>query len=156
MGATAESRGVDKAVASLSRSLSRRERGSTEARRWLEDREYPPEVAEVAVERLISVGALDDERFAAAFVHDKRELAGWGAERIRAGLEARGVDSAVIEQALAGYGHQAELERAVTLLENRRRPLEDSTDRDKALGFLVRRGFGLELAYDAVRSCARG
>ena len=41
--------------------------------------------------RLIEAGALDDERFARRYAEDKRELRGWGPERIREALAARGV-----------------------------------------------------------------
>ena len=50
---------------------------------------------------LIELGELDDERFAFAFAEDKRELAGWGAERIEAALLDRGLDRALAERACA-------------------------------------------------------
>ena len=46
------------------------------------------------MERLLEAGALDDERFARRFAEDKRELRGWGPDRIAEALRARGVDEA--------------------------------------------------------------
>ena len=72
-----------------------------------------------AVELLVETGGLDDERFARQFASDKRELRGWGPERIREALAARGVDRDLIEAALAGDGRGSQLERALELLERR-------------------------------------
>ena len=49
------------------------------------------EEIEAAVARLTEIGELDDERFARRYAEDKRELRGWGAERIREALASRGV-----------------------------------------------------------------
>ena len=58
--------------------LSRKERTVAELRAWLAEREADPDEAEEAIERLIEMGQLDDERYAALFAQDKRELFGWG------------------------------------------------------------------------------
>ena len=57
---------------------------------WLERRGYGAEEIEAAIDRLTEVGELDDERFARRYAEDKRELRGWGAERIREALLSRG------------------------------------------------------------------
>ena len=50
-----------------------------------------------------------------------------------------------------------ELSAAVELLRRRiGRPPETDRERERALGLLVRRGYELELAYDAVRAFERG
>lgn len=143
--------------------LARRERTSAELAAWLAERGFAePEVA-AAVAWLIEIGGLDDERFARRYTEDKRELAGWGAERIRKGLLARGLDRDLIEAALAasdgngasdgapGDARQAELERALTLLTRRGEAPMDEPGRARALAFLARRGYELEIAYEAVR-----
>ena len=58
--------------------------------------------------------------------------------------------------ALAVRAHEDELAAAIDLL-RRRFPTAPATDRDRerALGLLARRGFDLELAYDAVRALER-
>jgi regulatory protein len=135
--------------------LNRREHTSVELGAWLAQRGFEPRTVEDAVGRLIEDGALDDERFAVAFAADKRELRGWGPERIRAALRERGVEEALIEAALDGDGHQTQLERAVELLEHRGQPADDERSRSRALAFLARRGYDSELAHDAVRSYER-
>lgn len=103
------------------------------------------------VERLAAQGGLDDARFARQYSDDKRELAGWGPDRIRASLIERGVASEHVEAALEGEDQLAQIERATGLLTARSEPPTDDAERTSALAFLARRGFDSEVAYEAVR-----
>jgi regulatory protein len=103
------------------------------------------------VGRLVESGALDDERFARRFAEDKRELAGWGPERISDALRARGIDPAAAEDAAMEEGHEAQLARALGLLRSRAVRVDSEGERARALGLLARRGFPLQLAYAAIR-----
>jgi SOS response regulatory protein OraA/RecX len=107
------------------------------------------------LERLIAVGELDDERFAHRYAGDKRELRGWGPERIRDALVDRGVDRGLAERA-AGTESQAEqAERAAALLLGRGTALDDDASRGRALAYLARRGYSSDAAYAAVRLAER-
>jgi len=107
-----------------------------------------------AVERLIEIGELDDERFARRYAEDKRELRGWGSERIREALLARGLGRPLVDAALSKEPAQ-ELERAVELLERRGTSLAGDGERARALAYLARRGYDAETAYEAIRRSAR-
>lgn len=135
--------------------LSHKERTSAELVGWLAERGFGREEVESVVVRLVEAGALDDERFAREFAADKRELRGWGPDRIREALATRGLEPALIEAALAGDGHDDQLERAIGLLERRSEKPVDESSRARALGFLARRGYERELAYEAVRGLER-
>jgi regulatory protein len=135
--------------------LRRRERPTAELAAWLAKRGHGPEEIEAAIARLTEVGELDDERFARRFADDKRELRGWGAERIREALAARGVPAAFVEAALEGDSHGAQVGRASDLLAHRGQPLGADSDRARALGYLTRRGYEYEVAYEAIRMAAR-
>jgi regulatory protein len=135
--------------------LGERERTAAELEGWLADRGYPAAEIAAAITRLTEIGELDDERFARRYAEDKRELRGWGADRIREALAARGLDAATIDAALAGCDREDELTRAVSLLERRGEPAVDEPSRARALAYLARRGYGSELAYDAVRAFER-
>src|SRR5690242_9040190 len=80
--------------------LNRRERTVAEVRRQLERGGIAAPSAEAAIDLLTEQGYLDDARFAALFVSDKRELEQWGNERIRRGLVARGIELELAEQAI--------------------------------------------------------
>ncbi|HEX6585517.1 MAG TPA: RecX family transcriptional regulator [Solirubrobacterales bacterium] len=85
----------------------------------------------------------------------QRELAGWGSERIRTALEGRGVAREHVDAVLAGEEIAVQLERAVRLISGRGMSCASERERERALGFLVRRGYSLELAYEAVREAER-
>lgn len=144
---------LQRALDAAYRYLARRDRTVFEVRRHLEDRRVEPDVIEAAVAELQVQGYLDDARYARLFAEDRRALDGWGPDRIARKLAQAGVDPDHVEAALAGREPEEELEAAVSLLRTKLRvPPEDDRGRERALALLVRRGYALELAYDAVRA----
>jgi len=135
--------------------LRRKERTSAELDGWLRQRGFAGEDVDAAVAGLTEAGELDDRRFALRYAQDKRELRGWGAERIREALAARKVPPELIEVALEAESRDAAVERASELLARRGRSLGDDAERSRALGFLTRRGYEYEVAYEAVRIASR-
>ncbi len=105
-----------------------------------------------AIDVLCEQGYLDDARFAGRFAADRRTLDCWGSERIERRLGDLGIDDELVSGALAELGPDNELHVAVGLLERRfPEPPGDDRSRQRALGLLLRRGFALELAHDALR-----
>jgi len=145
----------DAALELALRALGRRERSSSELRSWLANRGVAEDEAEAVVAHLEGIGQLDDARFARRYADDKRELAGWGSERIREALLARGVAPEDIEPAVAADGPSEQLERASALLVRRAQPLDSERSRARALGYLTRRGYPYEVAHAALRSYER-
>jgi regulatory protein len=138
------------------RYLSRRDRTVHEMRGHLADKRVEPEEIEQVVAELQAQGYLDDARYARAFAEDRRALDGWGPDRIARRLAQAGVGHDDVAAALAARGPEQELEAAVELLRTKLRvPPEDDRGRDRALGLLVRRGYELEMAYDAIRAFGR-
>jgi regulatory protein len=135
--------------------LRRRERATAELGAWLAKRGYRSEEIEATITHLTEVGELDDERFARRYAEDKRDLRGWGAERIREALASRGIHPALVEAALEADSHGAQVGRASDLLARRGHPLAADSDRARALGYLTRRGYEYEVAYEAIRLAAR-
>jgi regulatory protein len=145
----------EKAFERALEALALRERTSAELTAWLAKRGFERAEVEDAVDRLVASGAVDDERFAAEFAADKRELRGWGPDRIREALFERGLAPALIEAAVAGESQAQQLDRAIELLERRGDPVFDERSRSRALAYLARRGYDSDLAYDAVRAVER-
>jgi regulatory protein len=137
------------------RVISRRERTVAEVRARLVEREVDPVEAEEAIQRLIEMGQLDEERYATLFSQDKRELFGWGPGRIREALIDKGVDPGIAAAAVGGESADDLVERAADLLDRRDDRLDDDSGRNRALAFLARRGYELEVAYAAVRLAER-
>jgi regulatory protein len=137
------------------RALSYKERTESELRTWLAEREVTEAEIEDVIALLVEAGAIDDAGFARRYAEDKRNLAGWGPDRISRALDGRGVAREHIEAALGGDDEDAQLERAIGLLGDRGLACQSERERERALGLLVRRGYPLELAYEAVRKVAR-
>lgn len=145
------------------RFLSRRERTVAEMRRLLLRKRVDPNAVDDVIEELIDTGYLDDARYARAFAQDKRELEQWGSERIRRTLLERGIDGDLVDETLAAhedeFGHGnggGELDRALALLRKRfPGPPRDRSERERALGVLLRKGYDTELALDALSGYSR-
>jgi regulatory protein len=134
------------------RALDRRDRTELELRGILAEKRVGPEEANVVIGELLDGGFVDDAGFAQRFADDRRRLDAWGSERIERRLRELGVAPQHIAAAVGEQDHGDELEAALALL-RRRVPTVPSTprERDRALGMLVRKGYDLELAYDALR-----
>jgi regulatory protein len=149
---------VARALTLAYRQINRRERTVNEVRGHLLERGVEMGVTDAVIEELREQGYLDDGRFARVFVEDKRALEQWGEERIRRGLQARGIDRELAEQSLgtAVPDEAGEFDRARALLERRfPEPSRERRSRERALGLLVRKGYEYELALDAIRAhCA--
>jgi len=138
------------------RYLGRRDRTVAELRRHLEGKRVEPDTIDEVVAELHEQGYLDDARFAQRFAEDRRTLDAWGAERIERKLREAGVPAEHIEAALGTQTADEAREAAIDLLRRRlSEPPRDDRGRERALGLLVRRGYDLELAYDAVRAFER-
>jgi regulatory protein len=154
---TAEAR-LQRALDLGYRHLGKRDRTEDELRRHLAAKDVDEASIDGAVEALVRQGYLDDARYARTFAEDRRSLDDWGLERIERRLLELGVDSRLVAEALSQRDAAAELGAAVALLRRRLGSAIPTTDRERerALGALVRKGYDLELAHDAVRAFGRG
>lgn len=138
------------------RHLAKRDRTEVEVRRHLTGKGVGEAVVNQAVGALEEQGYLDDARFARRFAEDRRALDSWGADRIEQRLLAVGIAPEVVVAALADQPPAAELDAAVALLRRRfPAPPADDRERNRALGLLIRRGYELELAHEAIKTLTR-
>jgi regulatory protein len=136
--------------------LGHRDRTVAELRRYLERKRVEPAGIEGAIAELERLQYLDDAHFARRFAEDRRRLDGWGADRIERRLLALGVEPDVAAAGIAVGGGHDEVGAALDVLRAKvRRPPRTDRERDRALGVLARRGYELELAYEAVRAFER-
>jgi regulatory protein len=134
------------------RALNQRERTVAELARHLAGKRVEPEAVETVIGELVEQGYLDDAAYARRFAEDRRRLDAWGAERIERRLLQLEIDRELVAAAIGVQDHGSELGAARELLA-RRFPDPPQTPREleRALGFLVRKGYALELAHDALR-----
>ena len=149
-------RGAERALELGLRHLNRRDRTEAELRRHLAAKDVGEVETDAAIAEIARLGYLDDARYARTFTEDRRNLDGWGAERIERRLLELGVDPEHVAAAIGACDGERELEAALELLRRRfRDPPASERERERALGMLVRKGYELELAYDAVRAFER-
>jgi len=138
------------------RALNLRDRTVAELARVLAAKRVEPATIDAVLGELREQGYLDDARYAQRFAEDRRRLDAWGAERIERKLLSLGVDRDLIAAAVGEQDPAGELAAAVAILDRRfPEPPRTPRERDRALGVLVRKGYDLELAHDAVRRHAR-
>ena len=146
---------ADELLAKALAALGRKALTEAEMREWLAAQEVEEGEAERVVSFLTENLAIDDRAFAVAFASDKRELSGWGKDRIREVLLRRGVERRLVEEALSPDDGESEVDRAVRVLKERGADLGDDRGRQRALGLLARRGYDAEEAYAAIRIAGR-
>jgi regulatory protein len=135
------------------RLLDARPRSTAEVRLRLRRKEFPPEVIEQAVERLVDLGLLDDAAFSRYWVDNRQSFRPRGRLALRDELRRKGVDRSTIEQAIADADAEgepdAEAARAEQVARNALRRYADSPDRAtfqrRLGGLLQRRGFSLDV-----------
>ena len=134
------------------RALNRRDRTVAEVRALLERERVDPVSVAAVLDEMIDGAWLDDARYAERFADDRRRLDGWGPERIAQRLRGLGVAAEHVEAAVGARDAGDEMDAAVELLRRRfPQPPANAREYQRALGVLVRKGYGLELARDALR-----
>lgn len=148
---------TERALELAFRHLGRRDRTEAELRRHLAAKDVGEPEADAAIAEIARMGYVDDARYARSFAEDRRNLDGWGNQRIERRLLELGVDRGHVAAALGDRDGACELEAALELLRRRFRNGVPAIERERerALGMLVRKGYELELAYDAVRAFER-
>lgn len=123
--------------------LGYRERSAAEVQDLLTGDGYPLVLARSMVQRFIELGLVDDERFARMWTASRRS-AGYGPQRIRRELEAKGVDVAAVGMSSVDESDADVLERARTAI--RGRVPTSNAERQRLVNRLLRRGFALGTA----------
>src|SRR5437867_584865 len=138
--------------------IALRARSSTELRRVLIRKGEPSEYVDVAVDRLIRAGFLDDASFAKQFTRMKVVGAGLSRRRVNQELARRGIARDVAEFAVAEVFDEERIDEAGTLERVARKKLKslarfDSTvQRRRLYAFLARRGYDSDDIARTIRS----
>ncbi|MEW2545486.1 recombination regulator RecX [Streptomyces sp. NPDC047002] len=120
----------------------------------LRKREIPDEVAEEVLSRFVDVGLVDDAAFAGAWVESRHHGRGLARRALARELRTKGVESAVIDEAVGQLDAEREEATARDLVAAKLRSTR-GLDRDRRLrrlvGMLARKGYGQGLALRVVR-----
>lgn len=145
----------DEALQRLEALCARSEQCSSDLMKKLRRWGIPQDAAEEILENLKSTRHLDDSRFASAYVRDKYLFAGWGRNKIKAGMYAKGITRSDINTALASINTREYAKTAFRAIKAKLRTT-DRTDmnkcRDKLLRFGLSRGYEMALILRIIDS----
>jgi regulatory protein len=106
---------------------------------WNVDRSFISQI----IDKLVEEGFLDEKRFAINYAGGKYRINGWGRLKIAAGLRARNIPAALIQQALSSFQIDEYTSFLKTLLQKKLNQLggDSLLNRQKAAFFAASRGF---------------
>jgi len=140
---------ADEAMNALVRLVAARERSVQETNKRLLEKGYSQDATSSAVERALSCGLLDDQRFAKDLIKD-RLAAGWGRRRIESDLYRFGINKGEVEgYPEAFFSDDEQLEQALLILKCHR--TRSKNPRQAAYQYLVSKGYSSNVASIAVR-----
>lgn len=126
--------------------LSYRRRSRRELADYLHRKDYDEEMMAGVIARLESLGLIDDEAFASAWIADRQLLRPRSKRTLQTELMQKGVDRETITLALSEVTDEDQLEVLVGLIERKRRQ-SAYQDPKKLMAFLSRQGYG----YDQIK-----
>jgi regulatory protein len=127
------------------RKLAAQARTRHELAKALAARQVPEEIAQQVLDRMESVGLVDDAAFARDWVESRQQRRHLSKSALRRELQTKGVDRDQIEQAVADVGGEDELEAAEALAGKKlagMSGLPREVQYRRLAGMLARRGFG--------------
>jgi len=142
---------AQKAHESALRYLDYRPRSVDEIRRHLKGKDVAPEVSDEVVERLTSVGLLDDRAFARYWLENRSDFSPRGERALRLELRQKGVPGDIIAEVLSeGHNEDEAAYRAAMAQVRKVRTTDPVEFRRKMEAHLARRGFSYDIAREAV------
>jgi regulatory protein len=129
------------------RLINYRERTRSEIRKRLIGNDYPEDVVDEVIDQLARVGLLDDRKFSRDWVESRERSKPMGRARLAWELQSKGVDKAMVEEALAGVDEDAEYQLAHSLAAHKLEKADsgDPAVRGRVSSMLARRGFNWEV-----------
>jgi regulatory protein len=117
-----------------------RQRSEWEIRNYLDRKKVSPALADVILNRLSKLDLVNDQKFAEAWINNRRLLRPTSLRKLQQELRAKRVSSEVIEQVLAeDEADEQDVLRELVAKKRARYP-----DRLKFMQYLARQGFGYE------------
>lgn len=134
--------------------LTGQARSRSELATKLAKKHVPAEIADRLLDRFEEVGLVDDAAFAREWVQSRQSSRGLALRALAVELRRKGVDQAVIEEAVAEVDPDDEVEQARELVRRRLSSLQryDEVTRVRRLtGMLARKGYPPGVAFRVVR-----
>ena len=135
--------------------ISKKIRSSKELRKYLLKKEYQVDLIDDAIELLYTQGYLNDKIYAKSLVHDRILLSMDGPNKIKKELSDNNIDNAIIEEAIAEYSNEIELEKIEKIV-NKQIKLNTNKGsnllKKKINMYLINLGYNLDLINNVLNS----
>ncbi len=122
----------------------------SQIKRKLKEGFYPEAVIDKTMEFLNKYGFANDESYAERYIEELKNKC--SKREIEAKLYAKGIDSELIGEAVSGLDAEAEYGAAARALSKKYPRGMTAEDRNKAYGFLARKGFSRDSAEYAINA----
>jgi regulatory protein len=141
------------------RYLSYRDRSILEVTQYLEKKEHPQPVIQQALDALIELNYVNDQRFALEWGRYKINKQKLGKSRLYAELLNKGIDKKVLESTLATlYEDNPETELAIQCARKKMNSLqgvEEEIKKRRLIQYLKRRGFSSDIIYQSIKNVSK-
>lgn len=129
----------------LSAQYLSRPKSSQQIRDYLYRKQFDKSTIESTILQLQEKGYLNDVDFALRYLRDAQKLKKIGKLKIRHLLSSKGISSKDIHQAFVEYDEELEYQNCKALLQQKYTDLPDNKIKQKAIRFLMSRGFSYEM-----------
>lgn len=136
----------DKLYNQTLRYVAMRPRTKWEIEFYLQRREASPALIDMILNKLSIIGLIDDEKYARAFVNDRRLLRPTSKRKLIAELRKKRLADEIIQKAVAAEGDE-ELVALRSVIDRKRRQTKYRND-EKLMQYLARQGF----SYDDIKA----
>ena len=103
---------------------------------------------------LIDNRFVNNTRFAQAFVKGKINQSGWGLNKIRFHLAQKGIDKAIIDEALQTYDEETYRQRLLDILKSKSKTVKAENDFEKnrkLAAYAMQKGFEANLVWEVIK-----
>ena len=143
---------AEEAQSRLEHQCSMREMCISQVRQKLYRWGVSPDDSNKIIQYLLANRYVDDNRFAKAFARDKFRFDKWGPSKIRMHLKAKGIDAAIINDAISLVEDDALPDAVIREIKRKYKTIKAKNTYErkmKVTAFGVRKGFD----YELVKSC---
>lgn len=93
------------------KSITSRFKSVYELRKFLSNKEYPEDLIDKAIDKLISQGYLNDRMFARSYINNQISITSNGPIRIKNDLENKKIDSDIIDSEIIAFSDDIQIEK---------------------------------------------
>ncbi len=131
-------------------SINSRFKSVLELRKYLEKKEYPSELIELAINKLLKQGYLNDRSFCKSYINNQIITTSKGPYKIRRELRDKGVSDDIIEDEIVIFDNELEIEKVTKLADRMFRTNKTrggSVLRKKITTDLTNMGYSTDIIY---------